>query len=340
MEAVLEKEIITLAHGSGGKLSHQLIQKVFYPLFDNAILQRGDDGAKITMQKSELVVSTDSFVISPVFFNGGNIGKLSVCGTVNDILAMGAIPKYLTCGFILEEGLLMDELLEVVKSMAETARKANVQIIAGDTKVVGRGACDKIFINTTGIGEIRDGANVSGANAKEGDVVIITGTMGDHGASVLLSRENLGFTSSIKSDCAALNTVIDSIFEVTNDVHVLRDPTRGGVSTTLNEIAQASNVEIFLEEDCLPVDREVAGVCELTGLDPLNLANEGKMLVILPEYHAEEVLKRIQNDLYGKNAKIIGKVTGEHKKKVTIRSITGGVRFVDVPVGDPLPRIC
>lgn len=333
-------DIITLAHGSGGRLTHKLIQDVFEKHLTNEILAQGDDSGIVEIPAGRLAISTDSFVISPVFFKGGNIGKIAVCGTVNDLTAGGAKPLYLTCGFIIEEGMAIAELEEIAASMGRTAGECGVKLVAADTKVVQRGAADKIFINTSGVGIIREGINVSGSNAKPGDKVIITGTLGDHGCSILLQREKLDIHSSLESDCAPLNKLIESVFEVTKDIHVLRDPTRGGLATTLNEIAIQSNVGIRLYEDKIPVKDEVRGVCELLGMDPLYLANEGKMIVILPGNVASSILDELRKDKLGNEACIIGEVIEAPAKRVMLKTITGGSRVVDMLVGDQLPRIC
>ncbi len=333
-------DIITLAHGSGGKLTHNLIKDIFMKHLSNDILSQGDDASKLSFPHGNLAFTTDSFVITPVFFKGGDIGKLAVCGTVNDLAAAGAKPLYLSCGFIIEEGMLFSDLESIVASMAKAAEEAGVKIVTGDTKVVQRGAADKIFINTSGIGLINEGVNVSGVNAEPGDKVILTGGIGEHGCSILLEREQLNIGSSVISDCAPLNRLVEKLFNIDKNIHVLRDPTRGGVATTLNEIAQQSNVGIHLYEDALPVKNEVKGICEILGLDPLYMANEGKMLVILPDESAERVLDEIKKDKYGADARIIGEVVESPARRVTIKTVTGGSRIVDMLVGDQLPRIC
>jgi hydrogenase expression/formation protein HypE len=332
--------IITLAHGSGGKLTHDLIKDIFVKHFSNDILLSGDDSARIDLNGGRLAFTTDSFVITPIFFKGGNIGKLAVCGTVNDLAAAGAKPLYLSCGFIIEEGFSIKELEEVVALMGQTAKECGVKIVTGDTKVVQKNAVDKIFINTSGIGVVHEGLNVSGSNAMPGDKIIITGTIGDHGCSVLLEREALDIVSDLESDCSPLNLILEKVFEIEKDIHVLRDPTRGGLGTTLNEIARQSNVGIKLHEDRIPLREQVRGVCEMLGLDPLYMANEGKMIIILPGKSAEKVLGVLRADLLGKNSCVIGEVTEEHRGRVTMKTITGGSRIVDIPVGDQLPRIC
>lgn len=334
------QDIITLAHGSGGRAMHDLIEKVFKRHFSNDILNSGDDAAKLDMPAGRLAFTTDSYVVSPVFFRGGNIGKLAVCGTVNDLSALGAIPMYLSCGFILEEGLTFGQLEEIVRSMADTASECGVKLVTGDTKVVQKGAADRIFINTSGIGLIPEGVQISGKNAVPGDKVIITGSIGEHGCSVMLDREKLGIEASVKSDCAPLSGMVRKLLDRVGNVHVLRDPTRGGLATTLNEIAYQSGYAIRLHEDMIPVKDEVRGICELLGLDPLYIANEGKMIVIVPEAAAEEAVKALQSDRYGRDACIIGEVLDKPAGRVFMQTITGGSRILDMLSGDQLPRIC
>ena len=332
-------EVITLAHGSGGTLTHELINKIFYKHFQNDLLDSENDAAVFNAE-GKMAFTTDSFVITPVFFKGGNIGKISVCGTVNDLASMGAIPKYLSCGFIIEEGLKFSELERIVEAMAETAKKAGVKIVTGDTKVVGKGACDKVFINTAGIGFIPEGRVTGGNMAKPGDKVILTGFMGDHGTSILLEREDMGISADLSSDCAPLNGLVEKIYEVTSNAHVLRDPTRGGVATTLNEIASQSGVDIKLYEEKLPVRDEVQGICDMLGMEPIYMANEGKMLVIVPGDVSEKVLDAIRSHEYGVNAEIIGDVLESKSPRVLLKTYSGGTRVVDMLTGDQLPRIC
>ncbi|ACL74847.1 hydrogenase expression/formation protein HypE [Ruminiclostridium cellulolyticum] len=337
----MEKNMVTIAHGSGGAATSRLIEQTFKKHFDNDILSQGDDCARLDIGDARnLVFTTDSFVVTPIFFNGGNIGKLAVCGTVNDLATSGAKPLYLSCGFIIEEGFDLEDLEEIVKTMSATARECGVKIVTGDTKVVQKGAADKVFINTSGIGVIPDGLNISGKNAKAGDKIIISGTIGDHGSSIFLERENMGFQAKIQSDCAPLSGMVQDILSVVPDVHVLRDPTRGGVATTLNEIAVQSNVSILIREDSLPVKREVQGVCELLGMDPLYMANEGKMLCFVSEDKSERVLEVLRKNKYGKDARIIGEVTEERQPKVLLKALSGGNRIISVLAGDQLPRIC
>jgi hydrogenase expression/formation protein HypE len=335
------ENIITLAHGSGGSATLKLIDQVFKKHFKNDILSTGDDCARLNIGNAKnLVFTTDSFVVTPIFFNGGNIGKLAVCGTVNDLSTSGETPLYLSCGFIIEEGFSINDLEEIVESMSITARECGVQIVTGDTKVVQKGAADKIFINTSGIGIVPDGINISGNNARVGDKIIISGTIGDHGSCILLERENMGFQAEIKSDCAPLSSLVQDMLEITSDIHVLRDPTRGGVATTLNEIAAQSNVSIVIEEERLPIKREVQGVCELLGMDPLYMANEGKLLSFVPAEKVEAVLSALKKNKYGKDAQIIGEVVKSGEPKVLLRALSGGTRIISLLVGDQLPRIC
>ncbi len=335
------ENIITLAHGSGGSATLALIDNVFKKYFRNEILAAGDDSAKLEIGNSgNIVFTTDSFVVTPIFFKGGNIGKLAVCGTVNDLATSGATPLYLSCGFIIEEGFSIEELEKIVESMALTADECGVKIVTGDTKVVQKGAVDKIFINTSGIGVLPEGVNISGRNAKAGDKIIISGTIGDHGSCILLERENMGFQAEIKSDCAPLAGVVQDMLKITRQLHVLRDPTRGGVATTLNEIAAQSNVTVQIYEEKLPVKREVQGVCELLGMDPLYMANEGKLLIFVPGDQAGDVLEALKKNNYGRDAAIIGEVINDSEAKVVLKALSGGTRIIKLLAGDQLPRIC
>ncbi len=336
----MSKDRIVLAHGSGGKLSHELVQKMFLPVFDNPVLNQLNDGALVDIGGTQLVFSTDSFVVNPVVFAGGDIGKLAVCGTVNDIAMGGAKPLFLSAGFIMEEGLPMELLERIIKSMEEAAKEAGVRIVTGDTKVVEKGSVDQIFINTSGIGLAIPGIRVGGSQARPGDKVIINGTMGDHGIAVMANRQGLEFQNKIASDCAPLNHLVAKTLEICPETRVLRDPTRGGVATTLNEIAQQSGVGILLEEEALPVREQVRGVCEILGLDPLYVANEGKVLAIVPGDRADEVLAAMRQEKYGAEAAVIGEVVEEPKGKVFLQTLIGGRRIVDMLVGDQLPRIC
>lgn len=336
----MDQDKVLLAHGSGGKLSHELVNKVFIPKFANQALNQLDDQAQLEIAGVKLAFSTDSFVVNPIIFPGGDIGKLAVCGTVNDLAMGGAKPLYLSAGFIIEEGFPMETLEQIVESMRRTAQEAGVEIVTGDTKVVEKGSADQIFINTAGIGAIPEGVVISGANAKPGDVVILNGFMGDHGIAVMAERQGLRFQEEVPSDCAPLNHLVADILAVTKQVKVLRDPTRGGVATTLNEIAQQSQVGIKLFEDKLPVRDSVRGVCEILGLDPLYVANEGKLLAIVPAADAEDVLVAMRANKYGRDAVVIGEITEEHPNKVVLQTIIGGKRIVDMLAGAQLPRIC
>ncbi len=333
-------EQITLAHGSGGKPMHELINKLFAKHLSNEILLAGDDGARIDVPAGRLAYSTDSYVISPLFFRGGNIGKLSVCGTVNDLAASGAIPRYMSCGYIIEEGFPVAQLEEIVASMSETAKECGVLVVTGDTKVVPKGAADKLFINTSGIGFIPDGIDISGQHARPGDKVIVSGTLGDHGCAILLEREQLGIRSGIQSDCAPLAGMVKELLDVASGVHVLRDPTRGGLATTLNEIALQSKAGIKLFEESLPVRDEVRGICEMLGMDPLYMANEGKMVVVIRPEEADRALAALRKHPYGREARLVGEVTDQPAGRVFIETVAGGRRILDMLQREQLPRIC
>jgi hydrogenase expression/formation protein HypE len=332
---------IVLGHGSGGKLTHELIQRVFLPPFDNPALRAGDDAALVLLDPStRLAISTDSHVVWPLFFPGGDIGRLAVCGTVNDVAMLGAIPLYLTAGFILEEGLPLEILEKVVASMQAAASEAGVQIVAGDTKVVQRGKADSLYINTTGVGLTRPGVQIGGAHARPGDLVILSGPIGDHGISVLEARGELGFESHIQSDIAPLNHLVSAMVQVSDQVHVLRDPTRGGVATTLNEIASQSQVGIVLNESSIPVRPAVSAACEMLGFDPLYLANEGKLIAIVGPQDAERVLQAMRQTRYGEESQVIGEIMDIPPGRVLMKTTLGSIRIVDVLAGEMLPRIC
>ncbi len=331
---------ILLDHGSGGKVAHQLTTELLLPMFENSMLARLHDGAVFEVERGRLAFSTDTFVVDPIFFPGGDIGDLAVNGTVNDVAMCGAVPRYLGMGLILEEGFPIADLKRILTSMRKALDRAGVQLITGDTKVVPKGAVDKIFINTSGIGVIPDGITVGGQGARPGDRIILSGTMADHGITVLTQREGLRFESRVRSDTAPLNHMVQAIFKHTPHVHVLRDPTRGGVGTALNEIAGQSKVGIAIHEDQLPVNREVAGICELLGFDPLYLANEGKLLCFVPADQADGVLAAIQKDACGRSACIIGEVVAAHPGRVVMKTRIGGERIVDMLAGEQLPRIC
>ncbi len=336
----MEFDKILLDHGAGGKVAHELTTELLLPMFSNPLLAQLHDGAVFEAAKGRLAVSTDSFVVDPIFFPGGDIGDLAVNGTVNDVAMCGAVPRYLSMGLILEEGLPMADLKRVLTSIRNALDTAGVQLITGDTKVVPKGAADKIFINTTGIGEIPHGVAVGGQGAQPGDRIILSGTMADHGITVLTQREGLKFASNARSDTAPLNFMVQKILKTTPSIHVLRDPTRGGVGTTLNEIAVQSGAGIRVYEERLPVDPEVAGICELLGFDPLYLANEGKLLCFIPADEADKVLDVVRKDAYGKNACIIGEVVDDHPGRVVLQTRIGGERIIDMLTGEQLPRIC
>ena len=330
---------ILLAHGSGGKLSHDLVRKHIISRITNPLLDRLDDSAVLDSE-GRLAFTTDSYVVSPIIFPGGDIGRLAVCGTVNDLSMAGARPLYLSLSFIIEEGLAVSELEEIVRSIAETAAEAEIEIVTGDTKVVNRGDADRLFINTSGIGRIPNGIDISGANAKPGDKIILSGTIGDHGIAIMSKREGLNFTTTLESDCAPLNHLVADMLDESILINCLRDPTRGGLATTLNEIAGQSSVGMELEERSIPVRDEVRGACELLGLDPLYVANEGKLVAIVDEKAAEPVLAKMKQNIYGKDAVIIGRVTGEHRGRVVLKTPYGSSRILDMLSGEILPRIC
>jgi hydrogenase expression/formation protein HypE len=333
------KEIV-LAHGSGGKMSQDLLQKTILPQFHNDLLESLHDGAIFSIKGARLAFSTDSSVVNPIFFPGGDIGKLAVHGTVNDLAMCGAKPLHLSVAFILEEGLPMPEFERVVRSMKEAADAAGVTLVTGDTKVVDRGKADKIFINTSGIGLIPDGVNINPQRAQPGDKILLSGTIAVHGIAIMSVREGLEFETEIASDTAALNGMVEAILAAVPDVHVLRDPTRGGLSSALCEISQSANVGMLLEEAAIPIDEEVKGACEILGLDPLYVANEGKLVAIVSANDAERVLAEMRRHPLGRQAAIIGEVTADHPKFVLMKTRIGGSRVVDMLSGEQLPRIC
>jgi hydrogenase expression/formation protein HypE len=336
----MNSRTIQLDQGSGGRATHELVQDLFVNVLENEYLREMNDSALVKVHDGQIAVTTDSYVVDPIFFPGGNIGSLAVHGTVNDLAMRGARPLYLTAGFILEEGLPLELLAQIVASMAEAAREAKVLIVAGDTKVVPRGKADKIFINTAGIGVVPLGVRIGGQYAQAGDAVLINGTIGDHGMAVLCKREGLTFENEIQSDSAALNDLVAKMLDASPRIHVLRDPTRGGVATTLNEIAQQSGVGIRLFEEVLPIRGDVAGACELLGLDPLYVANEGKVLACIPADSAAVVLEAMQTHPLGKLACQIGEVVATDTGRVFLRTRIGGHRLVDMLRGEQLPRIC
>lgn len=336
----LKQDKILLAHGSGGKASAELFQTVFLPLFSNPYLAEAHDGAILEMGEQRFAFSTDSYVVKPYFFPGGNIGDLAVNGTVNDISMCGARPLFLSTGFILEEGFDMAELRLIVQSMQTAAERAGVLLVTGDTKVVERGGADGIFINTAGIGQLDNDIFISPKNVVDGDAIVINGRIGDHGIAVMSKREGIEFESDILSDSASLNHLVEGILKAVPGVHLFRDPTRGGVAATLNEIAEAANVGIEIDETRIPVDEQVVAVSDMLGLDPLYIANEGKMMAFVPADQADQVVTEMRKHPEGAEAVIIGSVTTEHPKRVVLRTRIGTRRIVDMPAGEQLPRIC
>jgi hydrogenase expression/formation protein HypE len=331
---------IVLGHGSGGKLTAQLIDTIFLPAFRNPLLEKLDDQAVLQVNGSRLAFTTDSFVVTPIFFPGGDIGRLAVNGTVNDLAMSGARPLYLSAAFILEEGLATEDLRRVVQSMSEAARQAGVQLVTGDTKVVNRGKGDKVFITTTGIGVLEKPVQISADRARLGDKVILSGHVGDHGMAILSQRENLEFEGVIESDCAALHGLVADMLDVTDDIHCLRDATRGGVATVINEIAAHSRVGVLLRETEIPVRDTVRGACEILGLDPLYVANEGKLVAIVAAHAAEDVVARMRQNPLGREARVIGEITDDHPGMVLMKTEIGGMRGLDTLFGEQLPRIC
>jgi hydrogenase expression/formation protein HypE len=338
---LIHSERVVLGHGSGGKMTQDLVTHIFYPPFENPTLLRGDDAAVIEDPlKGRLTICTDSHIVSPLFFPGGDIGRLAVCGTVNDLAMVGAQPLYLTAGFILEEGLPIDDLEKVALSMKAAAEEAGVIIVAGDTKVAERGSADGLFISTCGVGTVPTSRQVGGANAKPGDVVLLSGPIGDHGIAVLAARGELAFETEVVSDIAPLNHLVEAMFEVSTDIHVLRDPTRGGLATALNEISRQSGVAIHLEENVIPVRPAVQAACEMLGFDPLYVANEGKLVAIVSADDGDKILKAMNETSYGSQACKIGEVRAEPSGRVLMRTAIGGTRVVDILAGEMLPRIC
>jgi hydrogenase expression/formation protein HypE len=336
----MKDNIITLDHGSGGKLSNQLIHSIFLKYFNNPILNKMHDGAILPKINKRIAFSTDSFTVSPIFFPGGNIGDLAVHGTVNDLAMCGAKPKYLSVSFILEEGIQIDSLEKIVCSMAKALKNIGINIVTGDTKVVKHGEVDGIFINTTGLGYIEDGVFIDAEQAKEGDLILINGPIGNHGISILASRENLDLDKEVYSDTAPLADMVEQMLRTSKDIHVLRDPTRGGLATALNEIAQSSNVTIEIDEDKIPIDNNVQNTCEILGYDPLYLANEGKLIAFISPKDANKVLDKMKNCKYGGQSTIIGKVVSTGKGIVYLNTSIGGKRIVGMLSGQQLPRIC
>lgn len=337
---ILDHKTIVLGHGSGGKLSHQLVEKMILPAFRNPELEAQHDGAILAINGGRIAFSTDSYVVNPIFFPGGSIGDLAVNGTVNDLAMCGARPRYLSASFIIEEGLPMEDLWRIVCSMRDAASVAGVSLVTGDTKVIDRGKGDKIFINTSGIGIVPEGVNIDPASARPGDVVIVSGPIASHGMAIMSVREGLEFETPIESDTIALNSLVERILEVARDTRVLRDPTRGGVASVLNEIAEKSRAGILIDESALPVRSEVRGACEILGLDPLYVANEGKLLVFSPGKDADRMLAAMRDHASGRESAIIGEVVSDHPGLVVMRTRIGGSRVIDMLSGEQLPRIC
>lgn len=336
----MDGDRVKMDHGSGGKLSQELVSKIMLPAFGNPLLNELHDGARVDTAGGKVAFTTDSYVVKPLFFAGGNIGKLAVCGTVNDLAMTGSIPRYLSVGMILEEGFLFSDLRKIVESMRKAADEAKVMIVTGDTKVVDKGAADGIYINTAGIGDVIPGTDISPRRVKPGYDVILSGYIGDHATTIMAGRHDLVLPDSIQSDCAPLNAMVEAMLKAVPDIAVLRDPTRGGVAATLNEIAEQSSTGILLEEEVLPIRPEVQAVCEILGFDPLYLANEGKLLAFVDPAHTEQLIAVMQQFPYGKHACVIGKVNDQAPGQVALRTSIGGIRIVDMPLGLQVPRIC
>jgi hydrogenase expression/formation protein HypE len=335
----MDDETILLAHGSGSRLSHELIEKNLLPPLANPLLARLDDSAVFDLS-GKVAFTTDSYVVSPIFFPGGDIGKLAICGTVNDLAMSGARPLYLSLSLIIEEGLLLGELRRVIDSIKVAAKEAEIDIITGDTKVVNKGGADRLFINTAGIGIIPECTEISGSNAKVGDKIILNGHIGDHGIAVMSQREGLKFSVPVESDCAPLNRLVSDMLEASPLIHCLRDPTRGGLATTLNELARQSAVGIRIDQEKIPVRDGVRAACELLGFDPLYVANEGKLVAIVDPEDADKIAAKMKRNKYGTDAAIIGEVSADHPGKVVMRTNYGSSRIVDMLSGELLPRIC
>lgn len=336
---IMDNKTVTMAHGAGGRQTSELIDEVFKAHFANPDLT-ADDAAVLVPPTGKMAVSTDGFIVSPAFFPGGNIGKLSICGTVNDLACMGAKPMYLTCAFVIEEGFPMEKLEEIASAMEKTAKEAGVRIVSGDTKVAGKGQVDGVFITTTGMGEIQDGVQVGGELAKPGDAIIVTGDVGRHGCTILLAREDFGIDADVTSDCAPLWGTVQDILSVTKDVHVIRDATRGGVGTVLYEIAEQSKTGIRLNAEAIPVQDSVKGVCGMLGLEPLYLACEGRLVIFAPKENAEAIVAKLREGKYSSEAAIIGEVTDEMPGRVVVTTEIGAETLLPPPGGELLPRIC
>lgn len=335
----MRETTVTLAHGAGGKQTSELIDRVFKAHFENPALT-ADDAAVLTPPAGKMAMTTDGFIVSPAFFPGGNIGKLSICGTVNDLACMGARPCYLSCAFVIEEGYPMERLEEIAAAMEKTAKEAGVTIVSGDTKVAGKGQVDGVFITTTGVGEILDGVETSGAKAQPGDAILVTGDVGRHGCTILLAREDFGIEADVTSDCAPLWGTVEVMLETTKNIHVIRDATRGGVGTVLYEIAGQSNVGVRLDSTAVPVAPEVQGVCRMLGLEPLYLACEGRLVIIAPKEEAPKLLEILRQGPYSRDAAIIGEITAENPGRVIMTTEIGAQTVLPQPGGELLPRIC
>jgi hydrogenase expression/formation protein HypE len=333
-------EFITLAHGSGGKAAHDLITEFFLPYFDNPILKALDDQGVFSIDQGRLAFTTDSYVVAPLFFRGGDIGRLAICGTVNDVAMCGARPLFLSVAFVIEEGFSVEKLERILRSMKEASREASVAVITADTKVVEKGACDGLFVNTSGVGIVPPGVEISSSRVRLGDAVLVSGPIGEHGVAIISEREGISFETEVSSDCAPLSGMVNAILTAGLRPHAMRDPTRGGVATTLNEIALASGVEIEIEEELLPVAASVRNACDLLGFDPLYVANEGKLVAFVPEKEAERTLDVMKACRYGSGAVRIGTVVSSGKGRVFMKTRIGGKRFVDMLVGEQFPRIC
>lgn len=335
-------EKILINHGSGGKMMREIIKDIFLAEFDNQILSAGTDSALLDIPSESIAFTTDSYVVEPIFFPGGDIGKLAVCGTVNDLSVSGAEPKYLTCSLIIEEGFAFTELKAIIKSMSQAAREAGVIIVTGDTKVVNNGKCDKIFINTSGIGILKSQyKHISyGTNIKIGDKILINGTIADHSMAILQAREDIKMDSTIHSDCAPLNKMIKELLDAGINIKFMRDATRGGIATVLSELVEDCNFGIFLQEDQIPINDKVRGMCEIFGFDPLHAANEGKVIMIISDEDSEKAINILKQNKYGENSAIIGEITESNQGKVILETEIGGRRIIDMLAGEQLPRIC
>jgi hydrogenase expression/formation protein HypE len=336
----MKENKILLSHGSGGRLMHRLISDLFITHFSNPILNKLNDQALLNLKSDRIAFTTDSYVVDPIFFPGGNIGDLAVNGTINDLSVGGAIPLYLSAGFIIEEGFSFEELEKIIISMKNACKKAGVEIVTGDTKIVDKNSVDKIFINTSGIGIISDNVNLSADNVKVGDKILLSGSIGEHGISILTTRSGINLSSNIISDTQPLNSLVNAMLDYTKKINCMRDPTRGGVATTLNEIAEQSNVGIEIYQSKIPIKEDVQVACDILGFDPLYIANEGKLLAFVNKEIADSLLNIMKNHKDGIDSEIIGEVVDKHPKRVLMKTLIGGSRIVDMLTGEQLPRIC